>query len=107
MSTGYKLQEKIGKALRTCADMIRHALKAYNMATAQLNPPCPQLTWTKLIEAMILVDFDLLQDSCQDIHQQPWTHPSCCEAMNLYFGIKHMKEEITWLNIEVCHLSPS
>ena len=44
MSTGYKLQEKIEKALRTCADMIRHALKAYNMATAQLNPPCPQLT---------------------------------------------------------------
>ncbi|KAF8241011.1 hypothetical protein L208DRAFT_1054353, partial [Tricholoma matsutake] len=96
--------EKIGKALKTRADVIRHTLKAYNTAAAQLNPPCPQLTWTKLMEAMTLADFDLLWDSCQDIHQQPWTHPSHCKVMNLYFGIKHTKEEIVWLNIEIRHL---
>lgn len=104
MSTGYKLREKIGKALKTCADVIRCTLKAYNTAAAQLIPPCPQLTWTKLMEATTLADFDLLQDSCQDICQQPWMHPSQCEAMNLYFGIKHAKEEIVWLNIEICCL---
>jgi hypothetical protein len=69
-------------------------LDAYNSAAAQLNPPCESLTWAKLMDAMTLADFDLLRDSRQDIRQQPWTQPSRCEVMNLYFGIKHAKEEI-------------
>ena len=101
---GYKLCEKIGKALRTHAEAIQHVLDAYNSAAAQLNPPCKSLTWAKLMDAITLADFDLLQDSCQDICQQPWTQPSCQEAMNLYFGIKHANEEILRLNVEMCRL---
>ena len=41
---GYKLHDKIGKALKTHAGAIRHALEAYNSAAAQLNPPCESLT---------------------------------------------------------------
>ena len=101
---GYKLCEKIGKALKTCAEAIQHALDAYNSAAAQLNPPCESLTWAKLMDATTLADFDLLQDSRQDICQQPWTRPSRHEAMNLYFGIRHVKEEIVRLNVEIRHL---
>ncbi|KAF8230801.1 hypothetical protein L208DRAFT_1280113, partial [Tricholoma matsutake] len=101
---GYKLQEKIGKALKTHAEAIRQALEAYNSAAAQLNPPCKSLTWAKLMDATTLADFDLLQDAHQDIQQQLWTQPSCCEAMNLYFGIQWAKEEIVWLNVEIRHL---
>ena len=101
---GYKLREKIGKALKTRAEAIRRALDAYNSAAAQLNPPHESLTWAKLMDATTLADFDLLRDSCQDIRQQPWTQPSRREAMNLYFGIKRAKEEIVQLNVEIRRL---
>ncbi|KAF8238413.1 hypothetical protein L208DRAFT_1213777, partial [Tricholoma matsutake] len=40
---------KIGKALKTCAEAIQHALEAYNTTANQLNPPCEHLTWAKLM----------------------------------------------------------
>lgn len=102
--SGYKLREKIGKALKTRAQAIRRALNAYNAAAAQLNPPRESLTWAKLMETSTLGDFDLLRDSRQDIREQPWTHPARREAMNLYFGIKRAEEEILRLNIEIRRL---
>ena len=101
---GYKLHDKIGKALKTRAEAIRRALDAYNSAAAQLNPPRESLTWARLMDATTLADFDLLQDSRQDICQQPWTQPSHREAMNLYFSIKCVNEEILQLNVEICCL---
>lgn len=102
--SGYKLREKIGKALKTRAHAIRRALNAYNAAAAQLNPPRESLTWAKLMDTSTLAEFDLLRDSRQDIRQQPWTHPARREAMNLYFGIKRANEEILRLNIEIRRL---
>ena len=101
---GYKLRDKIGKALKARAGAIRRALDAYNSAAAQLNPPRESLTWAKLMDATTLADFDLLRDSRQDIRQLPWTQPAHREAMNLYFGIKRAKEEILRLNIEIRRL---
>ena len=101
---GYKLREKIGKALKTRAEAIRRALDAYNSAAAQLNPPRESLSWAKLMDATTLADFDLLRDSRQDIREQPWTQPSRREAMNLYFGIKRANEEILQLNVEIRRL---
>ena len=102
--SGYKLREKIGKALKTRAHAIRRALNAYNAAAAQLNPPRESLTWAKLMDTSTLAEFDLLRDSRQDIRQQPWTHPARREAMNLYFGIKRANEEILRLNVEIRRL---
>jgi hypothetical protein len=102
--SAYKLHDKIGKALKTRAEAIRHALETYNAAAAQLNPPHEGLMWAKLMDATTLAEFDLLCDSCQDIRQQPWTQPARREAMNLYFGIKRTKEEIVQLNVEIRHL---
>lgn len=102
--SGYKLREKIGKALKTRAHAIRRALNAYNAAAAQLNPPRESLTWAKLMDTSTLAEFDLLRDSRQDVREQPWTHPARREAMNLYFGIKRAEEEILRLNVEIRRL---
>lgn len=66
---GYKLRDKIGKALKTRAEAIQRALDAYNSAAAQLDPPRETLTWAKLMDATTLADFDLLRDSRQDIRE--------------------------------------
>jgi hypothetical protein len=101
---GYKLREKISKALRTRAEAIRAALQKYNLAAGQLNPPRARLTWTSVIETVSLAAFDLLRDTRTDIRKLPWAQPANRQAMVLYFGIKRAKEEIRRLNVEIVRL---
>jgi hypothetical protein len=101
---GYKLREKIGKALRTRADAIRTALNKYNTAAGQLNPPRDRLSWAAVIETVSLADFDLLRDTRSDIRKLPWAQPAYREAMVLHFGIKNAKTEIRRLNVEMRRL---
>jgi len=101
---GYKLREKIGKALKTRSEAIRTALQQYNVAAAKLTPPRPQLSWASVLKAVTVADFDLLRDTRSDIRSLPWTEPSRREAVSLYFGIKRAREEIARLNVEVKRL---
>jgi hypothetical protein len=61
--TGYKLREKIGKALKTRSEAIRTALQQYNVAAAKLTPPRPQLSWASVLKSVTVADFDLLRDT--------------------------------------------
>jgi hypothetical protein len=51
-----------------------------------------------------LAEFDLLHHSCTDIQSLKWTQFIAREAMNLHFGIRRAREEITHLNVELHHL---
>lgn len=104
MFPGYKLREKIGKALKTRSEAIRTALQQYNVAAAKLTPPRPQLSWASVLKAVTVADFDLLRDTRSDIRSLPWTEPSRREAVNLYFGIERAREEIVRLNVEIKRL---
>ncbi|KAJ7284762.1 hypothetical protein C8J57DRAFT_1053159 [Mycena rebaudengoi] len=99
--SAYKLRDKISKALRTRSDAIRRAISTYNDAAAAFTPPRERLSFVEVISKTALGEFDLLRDTRQGIHQQPWTQPARREAMILYFGIKHAKEEIRRLNVEI------
>ncbi|KDQ59364.1 hypothetical protein JAAARDRAFT_127473 [Jaapia argillacea MUCL 33604] len=101
---GYKLREKIGKALKACSEAIQKALDEYNRCAQLLDPPSQPLTWATVVEAVSLADFNLFQQSRQDIQHQDWAHPVHREAMNLYFSIKHACEELVHLNVEIRHL---
>ncbi|KAF8194797.1 hypothetical protein K438DRAFT_1587654, partial [Mycena galopus ATCC 62051] len=101
---GYKFREKISKALKTRAEAIRRALKAYNEAAAALPTAREQLSWADVMNKTSLAEFDLLRDTRDDVRQQPWAQPARHEAMVLYFGIKRAKEEIRRLNVEICRL---
>ncbi|KAJ6455539.1 hypothetical protein C8R47DRAFT_996729 [Mycena vitilis] len=102
--SAYKLREKIGKALRTRATAIQHALAEYNAAAILLNPPRQQFTWADVTNLASLAEFDLLRDTRTDIRTLPWADPARREAMVLYFGIKRAKEEIRRLNVEIRRL---
>ncbi|KAF8156233.1 hypothetical protein K438DRAFT_1687363, partial [Mycena galopus ATCC 62051] len=101
---GYKLREKIGKALKTRAVAIQHAIVEYNSAAALLTPPRPQLNWAQVVETVSPAEFDFLRDTRTDIRTLPWADPLRREAMVLYFGIKRSKEEIVRLNVEIRRL---
>lgn len=101
---GYRLRDKIGKALKTRADAIKRALNEYNEAATSLNPPRERLSWEKVIAAVTLADLDALRDTRTDIRTLPWAQPARREAANLYFGIKRAEEEIVRLNVEIRRL---
>jgi hypothetical protein len=101
---GYKLREKISKALQTRSGAIKTALQQYNDAAAKLNPPRDPLTWSTVLKAATVADFDLLRDTRTDIRCLPWTEPSRREATTYYFGIKRAREEIVRLNVEITRL---
>ncbi|PPQ90573.1 hypothetical protein CVT25_007129 [Psilocybe cyanescens] len=103
-SVGYKLWKKISKSLKTRAGAIQSALKRYNEAAVMMVPPRAVLTWESVIAAMNLADFDLLQDTRQDIQALEWVQPANCEGMVMYFQIKRAKEELIHLNVEIRHL---
>ncbi|KAI0323191.1 hypothetical protein GY45DRAFT_1265025, partial [Cubamyces sp. BRFM 1775] len=102
--TGYKLREKIGKALKTRAEAIKKALLEYNACAAELSPPREALSWNDILNMSTLADFDLLRDTRQDVRALPWAKPTHRRAMNLYFNIKRAREEIVRLNVEISRL---
>uniref|UniRef100_A0A8H8CMU1 Uncharacterized protein n=1 Tax=Psilocybe cubensis TaxID=181762 RepID=A0A8H8CMU1_PSICU len=101
---GYKLREKISKALHARSVAIQTALKQYNTAASLLIPPREPLTWATVVQAATVADFDLLRDTRNDICQFPWTEPSRREATNFYFRIKRARKEIVHLNVEITRL---
>ncbi|KAJ7215074.1 hypothetical protein GGX14DRAFT_359949 [Mycena pura] len=103
-SVAYKLREKIGKALKTCATAIQRALKDYNSAAAQLSPPRQQLTWAQVADITTVGGFDLLRDTRSDIRKLEWANPEHREATLLYLGISGHNEEIKRLNFEIPRL---
>ncbi len=107
VETGYKLREKIGKALKTRAEAIRHALEEYNKCAAGLTPPRPTLAWHDIMEMVSLAEFDLLRDAREDIRKYPWAKRLNREAMNMHYNILRAREEIQRLNVEIPRLFTS
>ena len=102
--TGYKQREKLSRSLKARVDAIQSALKRYNEAAAQLNPPRSALSWEAVMSAVTVADFDLLRDTRQDIRTLEWAQPANREGTVMYFGIKRAKEEICRLNVEIHRL---
>ncbi|RDX41765.1 hypothetical protein OH76DRAFT_1333840, partial [Lentinus brumalis] len=101
---GYKLREKIGKALRTRAEAIRNALAEYNRCAAALKPPRRQLEWNDIMEMASLAEFDLLRDAREDIREYPWAQRLHRQAMNFHYNVKRAREEIARLDVEIPRL---
>ena len=99
---GYKLREKISKALKARAEAIKKALARYNKRAAALNPPRPELTWEEVVKMASLAEFDLHCEVWTDIHAEAWANRKNREAMNILFKVKHTEEEIAHLNVEIC-----
>jgi len=62
------------------------------------------MTWSAVLRAAMVADFDLLRDTRCDIRAMPWAEPARREATSYYFGIKRAKEEIVRLNVEITRL---
>ena len=82
---GYKLQKHIAKALQTRSAAIKVTLERYNKCVVAMRPSRPTLKWEQVIEYAFLADFDLLQDTREDISQHPWAHPTARFALDTYF----------------------
>ncbi|KAF7967244.1 hypothetical protein HWV62_35063 [Athelia sp. TMB] len=99
--TGYKERKHLSKALQTRSQAIRTALDSYNAAARALTIPRRQLQWKEVVEYAFLSDFDLLRDARQDVSSKLWATPAGRLAMDLHYKIKHAREEVGRLNVEI------
>ncbi|KAH9947990.1 hypothetical protein B0H21DRAFT_708025 [Amylocystis lapponica] len=82
---GYKMREKIGKALKSRAEAVKKALVEYNRQATELVPH---------VHVDVVGEFDLLRDAQQDIRELPWAQRANRQAMSTYFNVQRAKEEI-------------
>ncbi|KAG8707050.1 hypothetical protein FRC11_007738 [Ceratobasidium sp. 423] len=93
------------KSLTARSSAVKAALKRYNQAALELDPPAQQFTWEQISSASILSEVHILCGSCRSILNQCWTQPEnwCC--VEQYHQLLHAQEETQRLNIEVRWLS--
>ena len=94
------MRTHIAKALQSRCKAIRNAVKTYNSAAAQLDPPRPPISWEAVSHINFLEEFNLLHDTRQDICEKPWSQPAVRELMKLSQRVKRAHEEI-----ERCHIA--
>ena len=100
----YHMHTHIVKALQNCCKMIHNAVKTYNTAAAQLNPPHPSISWENVLHINFLEEFNLLHDTHQDIWDKQWSQPAVYELMKCCQQVRQAYEEIDWCHIAVHHL---
>jgi hypothetical protein len=98
------MRTHIAKALQSCCKAIRNAVKAYNVAATQLDPPRPPISWEAVSHIHFLEEFNLLHNTRQDIREKPWSQPAVQELMKLSQRVKWAHEEIERCHIAVCRL---
>ena len=93
--SGYKLRKHISKVLQAWSSAIKTALEQYNVTARALSPPRHMLTLEEVVEYTFLSDFQLLQDTHEDISQCPWASPMARLVLDMYFKMCRAQEEIT------------
>ncbi|KAJ6474084.1 hypothetical protein DFH09DRAFT_1343363 [Mycena vulgaris] len=99
--TGYKMRKHIAKALQARSKTMTSAIEHYNVAAVVLDLPMPALAWEQVVKYAFLADFDIVRDTRAKIQSRPWTRPAYRLAMDRYFRILRVQEEIKHLNVEI------
>jgi len=94
------MRTHIAKALQSRCKAIRNAVKVYNTAAAQLDPPRPSISWEHVSHINFLEEFNLLHNTRQDIRDRRWSEPAVRELMKSFQRVKRAHEEI-----ECCHIA--
>ncbi|KIK73058.1 hypothetical protein PAXRUDRAFT_37086 [Paxillus rubicundulus Ve08.2h10] len=102
--TGYKLRQKISKALQWRSEAIWKAIVRYDSQAAALNPPRAAISWEDITNYTFLGEFDLLFHSRTDIREYQWSKPAVRVGTTTYFKLCHAHKEIIRLNVEIHRL---
>ncbi len=98
------MRTHLSKSLQVRCKTIRKAVTAYNSAAAALVPPREPLEWSNVSHYGFLQEFNLLQDTHNDIRSRRWTEPAVRETMKLRQRLDRAREEIQRCNVEVRRL---
>ena len=98
------MRTHIAKALQGRCKAIRNAVKRYNAAAAELNPPRQPINWETVSHIHFLEEFHILHDTRQDIREKPWAQSAVRELMKVSLRVKRAHEEIQRCHIAVRRL---
>ncbi|KAE9388832.1 hypothetical protein BT96DRAFT_835747, partial [Gymnopus androsaceus JB14] len=83
--TRYKMRKHITQSLKNHSKSIQAAIVSYNEAAAALTPPCRKISWDEVVEYSYLSEFDILHDTCEDVHERQWAMPQNRMLMTHFF----------------------
>lgn len=98
------MRTHLAKSLQKRSKTIRKAVTAYNGAAAKLTPPRQPLDWATVAQYGFLEEFNLLQDTRNDIRDKRWTQPAVRETMKLRHRIARAREELVRCDVELRRL---
>ena len=104
---GYKLHTHLSKSLQRRCKAIRQAIKAYNKAAEALHPPGEKLVLETVTQYGILKEFNLLQDTRNDIREKRWAQGAVRETMKLRQCLARAREELLQCSVEMRRLQTS
>lgn len=99
------MQKHISKVIARRSGAIWTALEKYNTLAPLQVPPWPTLNYTEVVGYASLGKFALLKYSRHDLLAKPWAVPESREMAAQFFKVLCSHEELTRLNIKICHLS--
>lgn len=98
------MRTHLSKSLQTRCKTIRRAVTAYNAAAAALVPPRPAVDWEKVSHYSFLEEFNLLQDTRNDVRAKRWSEPAVRETMKIRNRLARAHEELQRCSIETRRL---
>ncbi|KAJ3530902.1 hypothetical protein NM688_g7648 [Phlebia brevispora] len=102
--TGYKMRTHIAKALQTRCKAIRRAVAQYNEAASHLVPKRDPLDWSVVSKFGFVEEFDLLQDTRNDVRSKPWSRTVIRELIKRHQRVTRAREELERCNVEIRRL---
>lgn len=92
----------IAKHLKARSEAIRTAVNSFNKAARELSPPREPININTVLSYAFLSEFDLLRETRQDIREtKAWARPAIRTLVDKWYRLKHAKEEIKRLNVEI------
>ncbi|KAJ8073036.1 hypothetical protein PM082_019904 [Marasmius tenuissimus] len=101
-STGYKMRQHLGKALKTRSAAIKTAVDNFNKAAVSLGKDT--LSYDTVIEKTYLSELDFLRETRDDVRTKKWAQPANRTLVTKYCKIWGAHYELDRLHVEIKRL---
>ncbi|KAJ8092602.1 hypothetical protein PM082_006927 [Marasmius tenuissimus] len=101
-STGYRMRQHLGKALKTRSAAIKTAVDNFNKAATSLGKDT--LSYDTVIEKTYLSELDFLRETRDDVRTKKWAQPANRTLVTKYCKIWGAHYELDRLHVEIKQL---
>lgn len=99
------MRTHISKSLQTRCKAIKKAVEDYNSAASEIGRPA--VDWSRVSHYGFLEEFNLLQDTKNNVRSRPWAQPMMRNLLKAHSRIARAEEELIRCTVEIRRLHTS